>query len=279
MSGPSEQKREEQNLFEAFRKACPGFSCGEYYLPEHDPPDVIYVDASGRRIGIEICQWAHQGEMKAGRLRERIVQNMRDAIGEPQPVNTSKNFSLVVFFPKSKVHLTRDEYPILRESLLQLITHVDEEWVSRRPGQYYRFKEMNCFPPLKKCLELVGFRQRSLEDDSTMRAALTSDSHVDWIVPVGRFDSFDDSTMLVPLQELLRKKQARCRALKTHCDELHLVIAYDQALPYCSPITTPRRSVEDIAREAAAELSMDRGPFSCVFLLVADEPCRVHRLL
>src|ERR1017187_3983407 len=63
MSGPSEQKREEQNLFEAFRKACPGFSCRECYLPEHDPPDVIYVDASGRRIGIEIGQWAHQGEM------------------------------------------------------------------------------------------------------------------------------------------------------------------------------------------------------------------------
>lgn len=70
----SEQKLEERNVFEAFRNACSGFSCTEWYLPEHDPPDVIYVDDSGRHIGVEICQWAHQEEMKAGKLRERVVQ-------------------------------------------------------------------------------------------------------------------------------------------------------------------------------------------------------------
>ena len=99
-------------------------------------------------------------------------------------------------------------------------------------------------------------------------------------MPAGRFESFDDSTMLVPLLELLREKQRRCRALKTHCDELHLVIAYDQAILYCSPITTSHRSVQDIATEAVAALSTDRGPFSYVFLLIADEPiCRVYRLM
>ena len=278
MNGPSEQKCEERTLFEAFMKACPGLSCREWHSPERDPPDVIYLDASGRRIGVEIGQWAHRGEMKAGRLRERIVQNIRDAIGEPQPVNESRNFSLVVYSPKRKVYLKRDRHSVFRKSLLQLIGHVDKEWVLRR-GQHYLFREMDRFPPLEECLEYVGFWPRSLEDENLLPDASTSSPDVDWIVPVGWFDSFDDSTMLVPLRELLRKKRARCGALKTPCDELHLLVAYDQALPYCSPIMTPNRSIREIAMEAVAEISADPVPFSCVFLLIAGEPCRASRLL
>ena len=100
-SGTSEQKREEQKLFEAF-KARQGFSCDEWY-PEHDPPDVIYPDASGRSVGVEICQWAHQGQMKAGKLRETFVKKIQDAIGKPQPVNNSKTFGWPYTFRNPKV--------------------------------------------------------------------------------------------------------------------------------------------------------------------------------
>lgn len=99
-------------------------------------------------------------------------------------------------------------------------------------------------------------------------------------MPASPVDWFDDNTMLDPLRKILRKKQARCRTLKTDCDEMHLVIAHDQAIPYCSPVTTLNRAARDIASEAVvAELSIDRGPFSRVSLLRAGEPCQVHRLL
>jgi len=93
--------------------------------------------------------------------------------------------------------------------------------------------------------------------------------------------AFDDRTMADPLiQQLSKKKMKRRRTPNADCDDLHLLIAYDQALPYCSPIETPHRRVSETAREAAASLAADRGPFSRAFLFVAVEPgFRVHRLL
>jgi hypothetical protein len=116
---------------------------------------------------------------------------------------------------------------------------------------------LNRFPPLDKHLAQVRFVRGK---------ALTSD--VDWIVPVVPADSFDDRTMADPLLEQLSKKKKRCRALKADCDDLHLLIAYDQAHPYCLPIETPRRRVGE-PREAAATLVADRGPFSGAFLFIA----------
>ena len=266
-----EQKHEEEALFEAFMKVCPRFADEEveWSLAECDPPDVICITTSGRRVGVEICQWAHEGEMKAGRLREEKERKLLDAIGVPQPMNTSKNFRLAVFFPRAKVNITPSEYPVFRQSLLRLIAHVDAAWPTEDRGRNYRFAELNRFPPLDKHLEQVRF---------VPGKALTSD--VDWIVPVVPADSFDDRTMADPLLERLSKKKQQCRALKANCDELYLLIAYDQALPYCSPIETPRRRVIETAREAAAALAADRGPFSRAFLFIGVEPGRrVYRLL
>jgi len=268
----SEQKREEEALFKAFMNVSPRFAdeeVSEWSLAECDPPDVICITTSGRRVGIEICQWAHEGEMKAGKLREQKERKLLDAIGVPQPMNTSKNFWWAGFCPRAKVNITPSEYPAFRQSLLRLIEHVDAAWPTKLRGPNYRFAELNRFPPLDKHLEHVTF---------VPGTALTSD--VAWIEPVPPLESFDGRTMADPLLEQLSKKRKRCSALKTDCDELHLLIAYDQALLYCSPIETPHRSVCETAREAAAALAADRGPFSRAFLFIGVEPRRrVHRLL
>jgi len=75
------------------------------------PTRVICITTSGRRVGIEICQWAHRGEMKAGKLREEKERKLLGAIGVPQPMNTSKNFRLAVLFPRAKVNIAPSEYP------------------------------------------------------------------------------------------------------------------------------------------------------------------------
>ena len=66
----AEQKREEQALFQAFAKCYPDFA-GEVVLHWQsaecgsDPPDVICTTKSAKVIGIQICQRALPGEMKA----------------------------------------------------------------------------------------------------------------------------------------------------------------------------------------------------------------------
>jgi len=187
----SDQECEEHALFHAFMKVCPGFAdeeVSEWSLAECDPPDVLCITASGRRVGVEICQWANEGEMKAGKSREEKERKLRDAIGVPQPFNTSKNFWLAVFFPRAKVNIMPSEYSAFRQSLLQLIDHVDATWPTEHRGRNYCFSELNRFPPLDKHLEQVRF---------VPGKALTSD--MDWIVPVAPVDSFDDRTMADPL--------------------------------------------------------------------------------
>jgi hypothetical protein len=267
-----DQKREEWALFQAFLETCPRFAgaeIGEWSLAEFDPPDVICLTASGRRIGVEICQWAHPEEMKAGKVREKIEQRLLAAVGTPQPINTSKNFWLAVFFPRPRAHIAPSEYPAYRKSLFQLIEHVDQTWPTKRHGSDHRFRELHRFPPLDKYLQLITFAPGD---------AMTPGA--DWIVPVNHVDSFDSRTMVDPLLVQLRKKAHRCRALKTPCDEVHLVVAYDQALGYCSPIATPQRRISEIAKEASVAFAAISHPFTGALLFIAIEPGRkVYRIL
>jgi hypothetical protein len=260
------QEHEERAIFEPFLKAYPCFADEEilkWEIAECDPPDVICVTTSGQRVGVEICQWAHEGEMRAGNVREAKERKLLDAIGVPQPKNTSKNFCLAVFFPRAKVNITPSGYPAFRQSLFQLIEYVDATWSTDHGTRNYRFGELHRFPPVDKYLErVISFAPGE---------AFTSD--VDWILPVGHADFFDDRTMADPLLRQIAKKKEQCRVRKTDCDDLYLLIAYDQALSYCSPIGTPhRRGVDETAREAAAALAADCGPFSRAFLFIAVEP-------
>lgn len=268
----SDQKREEWALFQAFLEASPRFAgveIGKWSLAEFDPPDVICLTASGRRIGVEICQWAHPGEMKAGKVRERIEQRLLAAVGTPQPINTSKNFWLAVFFPRPKAQIAPREYLIYRKSLFQLIEHVDQAWPTKHHGPDHRFTALHHFPPLEKYLQLIIFAPGE---------GMTSGA--DWIVPVNHVDTFDSRTMVDPLLVQLKKKVHRCRALKTPCNEVHLVVAYDQALGYCSPIATPQRRISEIAKEASVALAAISHPFTRAFLIGALKPGRrVYRIL
>jgi hypothetical protein len=272
MSNKDEQMHEERALFRAFRRACPRFAGEEIrsWRPAGpDPPDLICFTASGKRVGVEISQWAHQQQFSAAKSRKRIEHKLLEAIGVPQPINKSQNIQLVVFFPKATLPIAPPQCPGFRESLRRLIKHADETWPTKRPPQPYGSERLRCFAPLDKYFECVRFAPGK-----------PLSRGIDWIVPGGPVMWFDDRTMVEPLLELIQKKQVKCRRLKTPCKELHLIIAYDQALPYCSPICTPCHPIDEIAKEAANTFAADPGPFTGAFLFVALEPgTRVYRLL
>lgn len=82
----SNQMDEEKALFKSFLDVAPGFSgeeIAEWCLTGmgFDPPDVVCETVSGKRIGVEICQWAHEAAMKTGRLADQIDDNILKAIG------------------------------------------------------------------------------------------------------------------------------------------------------------------------------------------------------
>jgi hypothetical protein len=83
--------------------------------------------------------------MKAGKLRKEIEGKLLEASGIPQPMNISKSFELVVFFPKAKAHITPNEYPAVRRSLLRFIERADGAWPAKHAAHSYRFADLNPF--------------------------------------------------------------------------------------------------------------------------------------
>jgi hypothetical protein len=251
-----DQDNEEKSIFEAFLLANPQFAgdriCSWKLAAPNDPPDVICATESGKTVGIEIAQWAHQREMAAGKAREAVEQTIRDAIGS-QPPNTSENFELVVFFAREKVGLPFADHASFRIALLELIGRVDRSWPEKFSTSSYGFSDLAKFPPLGKYLMQVQFV-----------AGTSSASPVEWIVPVRWMDTFDSRTMLAPLLGILEKKAEKCRKLKTPSDSLHLVIAYDQAVGYCSPVAMP---MDAMIKEMALALDASPNPFRSVFVL------------
>jgi hypothetical protein len=159
------------------------------------------------------------------------------------------------------VHLAAADHASFRTALFELIEHVDRNWPVKLSTQYYRFPDLSKFPPLGKYLIQVCFS-----------AGISSASGVEWIVPVTPMYTFDDRTLLAPLLDRLEKKAEKCRKLKTPCDSLHLVISYDQALGYCSPVTMPMAA---IIKEMALALDAFPGAFRTVSVVKGEEAYQV----
>lgn|GEM_PF-4028157 len=269
-SHKAKQAEEEKILFDAFLCGCPAFA-GEKIVAANpadaDPPDYTCVTASGRRVGVEICQLANPSELSAGKRRERIVSNLTDAIGHPQPVNQSKRFWLVVFCPKAEARIASPEYAAFREAMFALIEHVENEWSPKVQGPHYRFRELARFPPLDRYLEQVLFAPGG-----------GMASGIDWIVPIGVAKWFNDDLPAQLMLELPQKKRERCRILATECESLYLVVAHFEALLHGTPLTIG--GVQNLVKKAREALAEDRGPFNGAFFFAAVEPSRrVHRVL
>jgi hypothetical protein len=284
-------------------------SSGSNARPSCQPPHVICTTTSGRRVGVEICQWVHEYEMADSKLREKICQTILNAIGRP-PMNRPKHFWLVVFHPKSKSQLSAGEHKAFRKAFFELIEYVDRAWPNlEHRGRFYRARDLTTFKPLGKYLEAVSFCPPDNALDSAvegaievsggnMEASQTEEERreaLDWIVPVShprwirtRHDAEqwepDDHGRYVSVEGFLLKKlldkAAGCspHKLKTDCSEVYLLIAFHEAISNCSLIPFP---MPEIARKAAERARTSSSwPFHRTFLLIADEDKpSVHRLL
>jgi hypothetical protein len=271
MGHKAEQQQEEAALFNAFIAAHPNFAgepLTDWIAPTNDPPDVL-CHTTNRRVGVEMGEWLSFPEMTAAKGRERTERALEFAL-DPQPVNVSKYFEMVIYHPKQKGRLLKSDSASFRAAVLDLIYHVDQRWPSEpywRGRQSVSVRDFAQFPILRKYLEYVEFRP----GDNVFA------SGIPWILPPCRGGWYDVRTMLDPLLGLIRAKVDKYQGqspqtLRTPCDEFVLVIPYNQALLYCSPIHSPNFGLEQIAETAAVEFRRRPGPFSKAFLFIATEP-------
>ncbi len=117
-----------------------------------DPPDILCSTVSGRTVGVELGEWLHPEEMKAGKLREAISGQLLNAIGHPQPLNTSNHFEMVILHPKGRVQIDSvSGQAAFRRALLRLIAKIDRRWSTEPLWQYAagaRIRDLTAWPPL-----------------------------------------------------------------------------------------------------------------------------------
>ncbi|HOL72933.1 MAG TPA: hypothetical protein PKW45_15905 [Bryobacteraceae bacterium] len=279
MNQSQAQRDEEKVIFAAFYALQPDFAgvpIKEWRIAESDPPDIICITDSGRTIGVELAEWLHQREMSAGKLRERIEQQLLEAIGEPQPVNTSRHFDMVILHPRERVQIKAGpDQMAFRLALFELIADVDRRWPQEpfwHSPQGCHLRDLTGWPPLGVYLKEVHFHPGQSRWPEG----------INWILPPAHWDTFDDRTMRDPLLNVISAKitkyQTR-RPMATPCDDLVLVAFFNLGVAYNSPIETPRRTLEGLVMELRAALPQHRGPVSRGYLFVAPTPgARVFRL-
>lgn len=271
MNQSPEQGKEEKAVFAAFLELQPDFAgepIKDWQLAESDPPDVICSTVSGRTIGVELGEWLHEGEMGAGKLREKIGDQLLEAIGTPQPRNTSSHFEMVVLHPQERARLKAEpERVAFRQALIDLIHAIDLRWPQERfwqSPQGCSIRDLTPWPPLFAYLKEVQFHPGQSRWGEG----------IDWISPAVHVNTFDDQTMAEPLIRLIRDKLTKyhSRSMATPSDELVLLAFWNQGLMYNSPIETPWREVRRLVEDVTLLFAKEHEPFQRAFLFLAPSP-------
>jgi hypothetical protein len=278
----------EKGIFEAFHRVYPDFAGeqiqGEPTQPadERDFPDVICTTVSGKRIGVELGQWFNEQELRTAKSMERIQDSILDAIG-PQGNNETDNIYVVWPKPKLKARIRPEDKPTFRKEIFQCINDVDKRWGSEGfrygpQGYEAQTKDLESFPLLAKYLAAMRFFPRECYfgwPPNGYFSKRTWARNRNWIIFPARDGWYSEDTMLQPLLELLARKQEHYAHFGTGFDRLCLVVYYNLAVLYNSPVEALNFTFDDAVQVAKQFIGDDPKPFDDIFLFLAINEDRV----
>lgn len=264
------KKEAEANLFRFFLSLQPLFAgepIVEWCQPAADPPDILCRTGAGQTVGVELGSWIDQGQMDVRRQQERIETDIRAAIGE-QPENSTRHFRFVQLHPKDRVRMHEINAGDFRRELFALIARADGESVEDAwPGssEIVRPDRSSC-PAVAKALHSIQCFRRREGDDPV--------PGIPWVIFPSWGGAYHPQSMVDALQRRLaekREKYLSSSELKSF-GEFILIVHYDQALLYNSPVDAPDFGFKDAVAAARTFLEGNPGVFTRIFLLIALEP-------
>lgn len=269
----------EKSIFAAFLDAAPDFageSVQDWSQPKQDPPDVLCATVAGRHVGLELTGWIDEGQIADTRSAESIESSVRKAI-EPEPPNNTEHIQSVWLLRLPRARVKPADAGEFRAELLQLVDEVDsrwgaeEDWHSRQGCWWTDFGR---FATLGKYLSQVRFFPRS----AFRNWPSTRGGH-GWLTFPMRGGAYSEDSMLAALQTRLAGKIQKYAARPTGLDEFDLLVHYDLAWAYNTPVETLTFKFADAARAGAEFIGDDPGAFDQIFLFVPHNDARkVFRL-
>lgn len=270
-------RREEKAVFEGFLNADPMFAGVEvkkWSQPKNDPPDIETEMADGRKVGIELTSWLDESQIGREKKVEFVELSFRDAI-QPEPPNQTEHILLLWMAPKRRMALTDKQ--AFRTELLALTEEIDQRWESEpdwQSPQGFLWVDFTRYPTLAIYLESVDVHPRMPFVASTMRKG----GH-DWLTFKPRVGEYSPDWMVDALCEVVRAKIAKYAAKPTGTDEFHLLVHYDKAFVYNTPVEWINFGYAEAVQAAAARIGSTVGVFDKIFVYVpVTEGQKVFRL-
>jgi hypothetical protein len=261
----------EKNIFAEFLSAAPNFAADPLAMwcqPKQDPPDVLCTTVAGRNIGLELTGWLDQGQMSEAKGMESIERSILTAI-QPEPPNNTEHihFAWLITLPKARVKPAHAG--LFRGELLRLIEEVDgrwdaEEWWHSPHG--CQWEDFGRYPALGRYLSQVHFFPRS-----AFRGWSSTKGGQHWLTFPLRGGPYSPDSMVDALLKRLGDKIQKYAARPVNLNEFDLLVHYDLAWAYNSPVETPWFRFADAARAAADFIGDDPGVFDRIFLFVPHE--------
>jgi hypothetical protein len=268
----------ERQIFEAFLRAAPDFAgeaLQDWKHPATDPPDILCTTISGRIIGVELGEWLSEDQMREAKGLESIQTSILEAIGE-QPDNASQNIYYVWLHPRARARVKPADALAFRQEIFKVVSDVDLRWDQEEEWQSSQgcfVQDFAAYPTLAKYLQsLTFFPRRQCRPDGAIER--TWPPGVPWLTFRAPGGAYSEVAMVEALCALLAKKSEKYEAKppQAQMDDFYLLIHYNQALLYNTPVETLRFKFADAARAGTAFIADDPGIFNKIFLLLAIEP-------
>ena len=269
----------EKNTFAAFLAAVPEFA-GEavqnWCQPKEDPPDVLCTTTSGHQVGLELTGWLDDGQIADAKSTESIEDTIRKAI-RPEPPNNTEHIHLAWLLTLPKARVKPADAGTFRTELLQLVDEVDSRWNGEEDWQSPQgcwWRDFSRYPTLGKYLSEVRFFPRS-----AFRTWSSTKGGQHWLTFPMPGGAYSEESMVAALKGRLAGKIQKYAARPGSLDEFDLLVHYDLAWAYNSPVETLTFKFADAARAGADFIGDDPGAFDRIFLFVPhNETQKVFQL-
>ena len=269
------KRKLEENIFSAFLKANPAFA-GERirtWKSGENPPDILCLTDSGRTVGVELREWLDQRQMKEGKDHQRREESIARALA-PQGDNNCKAIYFVLLNPKESVvkGIPESDWGKFREEVFRKVAELDKLLSGTADAQGESSSDFTGYPTLEKyvysldCLPRMGW-----DFGSRIRKLRTWPRGQEWIILPNRGGAYTHESMRDALIRALDEKRNLYRS-RPKVEEFDLLLHYDDALLYNSPVETLDFTLDDAADAAKKHLNGDGGPFDRIFLFLAIYP-------
>lgn len=269
----------EKETFAAFMAAAPEFAgevVRDWQQPKEDPPDVLCTTISGRSIGLELTGWIDEEQIANAKGMESIENSIIKAI-DPEPPNNTEHIHFAWLLTLPKARIKPADAAKFRAELLQLLEEVDRRWDAEEEWhspQGCWWRDFSHFPVIGKYLGEVRFFPRS-----AFRNWSSTKGGRGWLTFPMRGGAYSEEPMLAALQARLADKIQKYATRPSGLNEFDLLVHYDLAWAYNSPVETLTFKYSDAARLGAEYVRDDPGAFDQIFLFVPhNDAQKVFRL-